>query len=563
MKGGTTALYDFICLHEKVEPAKNKEIHFFSLNLHEGIEWYLTHFPNFHDKISGEASPTYFDIANTKTIPLLIKKYFPNTKIILIVRDPIERAVSHYFHLCKVNKIEELINLDINDFFLEPFENAIKQTTSKLFYLNQILSFSCYYRKFLYYNSVFGENILVVSNADLKLFPYETMEKVFIFLDLDPIESIKFKEFKYSSGSNTNILTNKIRSKLESFLYPDYELFCKKTGISNKIKPTIYNYKPEDKKVQIEEDNEVQTGKDGWIFLTGGSNKPLQYYKDKGAFNDQIVKDWDKLLINRNNILNQLGTQYIHLFVPDKLSIYPEFFDDYLEFYDGHPLSKYFTNIDRRLPKNLIDKLIDPTDFFKKQKKEYLMYWKTDTHWTFYGCYSAYQLICNSLGIEQNVSILQRDYSEGSILMDLGGKINPKIKETARFYNILKDSHRIYSNQIVNFKEMTNNENEIGLHVGSHVIFRNNKCNNNIKTILFGDSYSEYRTHLLTGMLAETFSELHFIWSTSFDFNYIKKINPDIVISEIAERFMPSIPTDDFSLENYVKMKMKQLNISD
>src|SRR6266700_6115485 len=99
MKGGTTSLYDFITLHPDIERAKVKEIHYFSLNYHKGHQWYLDHFNSGPDKITGEASPTYFDAANMSLIPNLIKSFNPRVKILLIVRDPIERAISHYNHL--------------------------------------------------------------------------------------------------------------------------------------------------------------------------------------------------------------------------------------------------------------------------------------------------------------------------------------------------------------------------------------------------------------------------------------------------------------------------------
>lgn len=66
--------------------------------------------------------------------------------------------------------------------------------------------------------------------------------------------------------------------------------------------------------------------------------------------------------------------------------------------------------------------------------------------------------------------------------------------------------------------------------------------------MLFGNSFSEFRPHQLTAMLSETFRNVHFIWSTGLDWDLIERIRPNIVITEIAERFMSTLPKDDLNV---------------
>jgi len=232
MKGGTTVLYEFINCHNKVDKAAQKEIHFFSLFSHRGVDWYKSHFSTQEGNISGEASPTYFDTANTPSIPKLIKSLIPEIKIILIVRDPIERAVSHFCHFCKVNDIKMLNETNINEFFRNSFLKAYAQTTEADYYLNQILSFSFYFRKYQIFSKVFNiKNMIVISNTDLKNKPNLTMKKVFEFLCLESIASEYFYQFKYSTGSNTDMLDKNILKKLQDFFYPDFRAFCQCTGL--------------------------------------------------------------------------------------------------------------------------------------------------------------------------------------------------------------------------------------------------------------------------------------------------------------------------------------------
>jgi len=49
-------------------------------------------------------------------------------------------------------------------------------------------------------------------------------------------------------------------------------------------------------------------------------------------------------------------------------------------------------------------------------------------------------------------------------------------------------------------------------------------------------------------MLAETASEVEFIWSSKLDWNYINRARPDVVLYEIVERFMTVVPKDNLSL---------------
>ena len=232
MKGGTTILYEFINCHNKVDTASQKEIHFFTLYPYKGTDWYKSHFYPKEGNISGEASPTYFDVANTPSIPLSIKSLIPDIKIILIVRDPIERAVSHFCHICKVNQNKKLNEININEFFRKPFLRAYAQTTEIDYYLNQILSFSFYSRKYIIFSSVFNKNnMVVIPNLDLKNEPQLTMKKVFDFLCIEPIESQYFHQFKYSTGSNKDMLDKTVLEKLKNFFYPDFSAFCKYAGL--------------------------------------------------------------------------------------------------------------------------------------------------------------------------------------------------------------------------------------------------------------------------------------------------------------------------------------------
>ena len=304
--------------------------------------------------------------------------------------------------------------------------------------------------------------------------------------------------------------------------------------------------------------DEVLIGTDGWLFLKGGSNSLISYYDGSNRFDAPLVRAWCDLLRRRYDALRSDGISYVHLFVPNKLSVYPEQAGIGLAHFNDHPIAAFMKGMDGAAgPQDYHNCVVNPIAIYQEKKKDYLLYWKTDTHWTYWGCYWAYALICERLGIAPNRDLMKRDFGEVELALDLGGKLTPPVTEKAQFYHTIKDSSRVYANEIVTYKERNNLENEVGLHVGSQVIYQNRKALSDKKVVLFGDSFSEYRPHLLTGLLAETFSEVHYVWSTSIDFAYVRRYRPDVVVTEIVERFMPLVPDDNFSLEECVREKLR------
>jgi len=106
-KAGTTTVYDNLVKHPLVRPADIKEVHFFDNNWHKGKNWYKAHFDarpstaqtnepqHTRDWITGEASPYYLF---HPLAPGRVKQVCPQARLIVILRNPTERAYSHYHH---------------------------------------------------------------------------------------------------------------------------------------------------------------------------------------------------------------------------------------------------------------------------------------------------------------------------------------------------------------------------------------------------------------------------------------------------------------------------------
>lgn len=93
-KGGTSSLHEYIAAHPDVGRPSLKEIHYFDDNNVEPLAWYKAHFPRagrFRDAC--EASPYYLFHPRC---PDLIRSALPDVKLVALLRDPVERAYSHY-----------------------------------------------------------------------------------------------------------------------------------------------------------------------------------------------------------------------------------------------------------------------------------------------------------------------------------------------------------------------------------------------------------------------------------------------------------------------------------
>ena len=298
--------------------------------------------------------------------------------------------------------------------------------------------------------------------------------------------------------------------------------------------------------------HDVLTGKDGWLFLHAGTNDVLQFYLDAEQFGAREKSGWSEILLSRHRKARILGATYVHLAAPDKLSIYSDMLmrdDINVELAPSRALPLFMDGLrEAELLKSLY---VDPLSFLSSDRQAgRLLYWKTDTHWTFYGALSACKALCYRLSARLHSTIDPARLREWELVLDLGGKLNPQVTERFQVREVPESVERIFANDLVLFKERNGLEHEAGLHVGSHVIYRNTATNADPRrVILFGDSFSEFRPHLLMGMIAETFREVHFIWSGSIDWEYVARVKPNIIISEFAERFMRELPADDFNVE--------------
>ncbi|MGF1618759.1 MAG: sulfotransferase domain-containing protein [Acidimicrobiia bacterium] len=95
MKCGTSALFRGVVSHDDVFGAKGKELHYFDRNYEKGPEWYMAHFVDHGGATAvGEGTPY---LSGSPSMQLIVND-LPHAKMVAIVRQPVDRAYSHYWH---------------------------------------------------------------------------------------------------------------------------------------------------------------------------------------------------------------------------------------------------------------------------------------------------------------------------------------------------------------------------------------------------------------------------------------------------------------------------------
>ncbi len=206
-KCGTTSFYRYLTQHPQVLPAVAKEIRYLSGDTANDLDYYLSHFPavSHPNYFTGEATPRYFILPN---IAQQIKDWFPGIKLILLLRNPIKRAISGFYHGNQfsyryLNKsLNDIRRLDINFIREKIFEIKKMQKLSHFQWLkflakkskqnlkiNDEIAFHIAFSLYINYLPEWFEHfpkeqLLILKSEDLFTNPASTMKQAYNFLGL-------------------------------------------------------------------------------------------------------------------------------------------------------------------------------------------------------------------------------------------------------------------------------------------------------------------------------------------------------------------------------------------
>ena len=302
--------------------------------------------------------------------------------------------------------------------------------------------------------------------------------------------------------------------------------------------------------------DDVHVGLNGWLFLVGGSNDVSRFYTDRDYFSEDKKEEWIRNLSERQEFFEKSGISYRHISAPEKISIYPEYLNrDDIDI-SLTPVSKI---IEALKSKEKCESFIDVRDDLRGDKSPFGTYFKTDTHWNLRGAFIVLRKLCCSLGLEIDDDFGMRELCRWKTCFDLGSKLEPKIFEDHLWVPYPASVRRIFVNDIIKLQEKADiSGSPAPMHHGAHAIFANKQAKFDRTVVIFGDSFADHRPGTLTALFSEYFRNVHFCFSHHIDRNYCIEVGADIVISEIAERFMRNCPGDDCTIKDLARRRLDE-----
>lgn len=121
-KCGSSSLHRYLDLHPEIAMSRPKELNFFldrgsrgeTGTWFRGLDWYRSHFDP-AAPVRGESSPNYTSLPRSEAVPARLADVLPDARLIYLVRDPIERAISGHRHAAALGHTDRTLEQALAD----------------------------------------------------------------------------------------------------------------------------------------------------------------------------------------------------------------------------------------------------------------------------------------------------------------------------------------------------------------------------------------------------------------------------------------------------------------
>ena len=269
--------------------------------------------------------------------------------------------------------------------------------------------------------------------------------------------------------------------------------------------------------------SDVLIGNNGWLYYSGESN--LEDYQKTRKFNKTEIEEIKKQIRTTTNWMSKNNIKFYIVIAPNKETIQPEHLPEFIKVAGTeNRLDQIKRIIDQDINKTIIDISVK---LLEESKKEDL-YYLTDTHWNSIGALIGYQTTfgkINQDGMEFRIKNLEDFYLEEEIVRGDLSNLLPLYStlEEKSITLIPKEKIRAtgYDTDVSNISISEIDDSSLK------------------KAIIFHDSF-------MNGMMpyfSENFKKCVYVHQFKIDYDLIEREKPDIVIVEIAERYLEKLLT--------------------
>lgn len=290
--------------------------------------------------------------------------------------------------------------------------------------------------------------------------------------------------------------------------------------MNNKFKVTFLKESPS---------TNVLIGKNNWLFYSSSTDgKSIQDYEGTDLFSKADLIIIKNKYEKQQKYLESIGAHLIIVIAPNKSTIYPEFMPDSIKKGEGQ---SRLDQVIAYLKSNTTIDIVDLKAPLIKAKKDFPTYYMTDTHWNNYGALIGYTEIMKKVNkYYPNLKAKSAaDYAIKSV-KGTGGDLAVMISAQSSAKEISMEV--IPKFPILSKVASVDKDRTVIFKVDDDKLPR---------LVMSRDSF----TIALAPYLAEHFSKSVFIWNFKFNNEIIEKEHPGIVISEMCERYLDAMLSEN------------------
>jgi hypothetical protein len=276
-------------------------------------------------------------------------------------------------------------------------------------------------------------------------------------------------------------------------------------------------------------DGDVVVGQDGFLFLAGGTNRFVDQYQGKVILRPGWLESWRRVFEARRSDPVHAQRTCVSIVIPDPLVILHHLYP--------RPLSSGMRPVESLLEDETT--LLYPVEALAADYETFCR--RADSHYTSAASHALYDQV--RVQIPDAPPLPDPELVPVLAAGDLGSRFSPAILESLRVAGSLGAAEVVEDN----WREMMS----VGAHRGTRRVFRNRSAPDSRRVVIFGDSYAHIEAvggfrgvhEGLSWPFAQVFAEVHFLWSAfGWDPDYVVRVNADVVVHQIAERFLPRVP---------------------